>query len=204
MDRKIFITGIGTGIGKTISSAVLCEAWQADYWKPVQAGDLDATDRMKVAELISNEKTVAHPEQFLLKEPAAPYMASRKEGFEIQQEDFQFPSTSNKLLIEGAGGLFVPINPHYFFIDFIVDHQLPVVLVVSPYLGAINHTLLSLEALQKRSIPVKGLILNGNNEAAAFIADATKIPVLLELPQTENLNKNWVKQQAQKVNPLNF
>lgn len=131
----IFVTGIGTDVGKTVASAILCEALEADYWKPVQAGFDDGTDAMLLKSLITNKKTIVHPETYKLKLASSPHIAARKEGIEIELdkivEDYNKivnndkPSTENSklktenLIIEGAGGLMVPLNDNEFIIDLI-------------------------------------------------------------------------------------
>lgn len=159
---RLFVTGIGTEIGKTISSSILVEALQADYWKPVQAGELENSDTMRVEELISNGRTILHPERYSFFEPASPHYASALEGVQMKLEDFELPETDNHLIVEGAGGLLVPLNDKHLMIDLMAHLKLPVVLVSRHYLGSINHTLLSLEALQNRGIEVLGIIFNGD------------------------------------------
>ena len=158
----LFVTGIGTNIGKTIVSAVLVQHLQADYWKPVQAGDLHYTDSDQIRLLVSNEKTVVHPEQFLLKLAASPHKAARQEGVSISITDFILPQTANQLVIEGAGGLYVPLSDTLYIINLIEHFKAEAVLVVRNYLGCINHTLLSLHALKSREIPLKYVVFNGD------------------------------------------
>lgn len=160
-NKPLFVTGIGTYVGKSIASAVLCEQLKADYWKPVQSGDLDATDSQKVRELISNPQTRIHPEAFSFKLAASPHQSSKEEGVMIRAKDFKLPLTENKLIIEGAGGLFVPLSNDLLMIDLIRQFQAEVVLVIRSYLGCINHTLLSLHALKTLNLPLKHVILNG-------------------------------------------
>ena len=157
--RKIFITGIGTDVGKTIVSAIFTEAFKADYWKPIQCGlprDSDA-----IEDLISNIETETHPERFLFGNALSPHAAARSEKIEIKLSDFKLPSASNILVIEGAGGLMVPLNNKELVIDLINKFDAEVVLVVKNYLGNINHTLLSIEALKNRKIKIAGLVFNG-------------------------------------------
>ena len=158
----LFVTGIGTNIGKTIVSAVLVQHLEADYWKPVQAGDLHYTDSDQIRLLVSNETSIVHPEQFLLKLAASPHKAARQEGIEIAITDFVLPQTENQLVIEGAGGLYVPLSDSFYMIDLIEQFEAEAVLVVRNYLGCINHTLLSLHALKSRDIPLKHVAFNGS------------------------------------------
>ncbi|MCX2477613.1 dethiobiotin synthase [Pedobacter sp. MC2016-15] len=161
-NKPLFVTGIGTSVGKTIVSAVLCEQLKADYWKPVQSGDLDHSDSDQVRRLISNCRTIIHPETFRLNLAASPHQSARLEGIQINRDAFHLPVTDHQLLIEGAGGLFVPLASGFLMSDLITQLEAEVVLVVRDYLGCINHTLLSLHALATLQIPIRHLILNGN------------------------------------------
>jgi dethiobiotin synthetase len=165
--RKIFITGIGTGVGKTIVSAMVTEALQADYWKPIQTGYGDDRDSDTVKNLISNTKTIIHPEAFCLALPASPFAAAEKEGIEIEIKSIPFPQTENTLVIEGAGGLMVPINEHELMIDMMEAWDAEVIMVSQNYLGSINHTILSCMALAERGIKVLGIIYNGEDNLLA-------------------------------------
>lgn len=158
--KKIFVTGIGTDVGKTVVSAVLVEALKADYWKPVQTGSFFSSDTREVKRIVSNTKSVFHPETYSLKQPMSPHAAAELEGVEIQMDLLQLPNTTNHLIIEGAGGLMVPLNRKYFMIDLIQKFNAEVILVVKNYLGSINHTLLSIDALKQRGIKIMGIIIN--------------------------------------------
>lgn len=158
---KIFVTGIGTEVGKTIVSAIITEALQADYWKPIQAGDLDRSDSHKVKALLSNVKTVIHENSYALGTPASPHLAAELDGVTIDVKKIKEPKTENHLVIEGAGGLFVPLNDTATIADLIrEDYQ--VVIVSRHYLGSINHTLLTVEALRNRKANIAGIIFNGD------------------------------------------
>src|ERR1019366_802964 len=161
----IFITGIGTGIGKTIVSAALVEKLKADYWKPVQSGDLENSDTLIVKSLISNPISVFHPEAHRLSQPYSPHKSAAIDGITLMQEKFILPVTNNTLIVEGAGGLMVPLNNQFLMIDLIKQLKADVVLVSQNYLGSINHTLLSVYALKQYQIPVKGIIFNGIKDA---------------------------------------
>lgn len=158
--KRIFVTGIGTDIGKTVVSAVLVEALKADYWKPVQTGSFFSRDTTEVQRIISNTKSRFHPESYLLKQPMSPHAAAELEGVEIDVNKIQLPQTANHLVIEGAGGLMVPLNRKYFMIDLIQKFEAEVILVVKNYLGSINHTLLSIDALKSRGIHIMGIVIN--------------------------------------------
>ena len=173
--KRIFVTGIGTDIGKTVASAILVEALKADYWKPVQAGELQNTDTMKVKSLVSNNQSVFYPESFRLSKPMSPHAAAEYDNIEIKMNDIVPPQHTNTLIIEGAGGLMVPLNENFLMIDLIQQLKAEVILVSKNYLGSINHTLLTAEALKNRNILVKGIIFNGSsvNTTEKFICEYT-------------------------------
>jgi len=147
---KIFVTGISTDVGKTIASAIIVQSLQADYWKPIQAGDLENSDSHKINSYLSddNEKSVIHSNSYQLKTPASPHFAAAIDGIEIEIEKIIEPETINHLVIEGAGGVFVPLNQKDCVID-LIKKDYKVVVVSRHYLGSINHTLLTIEALQE-------------------------------------------------------
>lgn len=191
---KLFITGIDTEVGKTIVSAYFTSLLQADYWKPIQSGDLHYTDSMKIKELTPNN-TVIYPERYALKLAASPHQSAAAEHIDMKVADFELPYTSNNMIVEGAGGLFVPINESEYIIDLIAHLQLPVVLVSKNYLGCINHTLLSIEALQSRHITIDYFVFNGDfnphSKAAiqAFLSPHTQI---IDLPQLDTVTKESI------------
>lgn len=191
-----FVTAIGTDSGKTLVSAILCEALGADYWKPVQSGT--PRDAEVIARLISNKKTVIHPERFLLGSPVSPHAAARADGVQISLDDFVLPATANNLIVEGAGGCLVPLNDHDMMIDLIRKLKLETIVVCNLYLGSINHTLLTMEALASRNIIVKGLVFNGppNVESERIILLRTKMKCLLHIEQEKAVNKETVTHYA--------
>jgi dethiobiotin synthetase len=191
-----FVTAIDTDSGKTLVSAILCEALGADYWKPVQAGLPRDSDT--VQSLISNPITKIHPETYLLKTPASPHASAKIDGTQIILKDFILPNSKNHLIIEGAGGCLVPLNEAEFVIDLIQYLKAPVVLVADLYLGSINHTLLTIEALLKRKIPVHGIIFNGqeNIESERIIVKHSGLKVLLRISKEKIINKNVVQNYA--------
>jgi dethiobiotin synthetase len=194
-----FITGIDTDSGKTLTSAILCEALQADYWKPVQAGS--PTDSEVVRKLVTNQKTKVHPETFLLKMAASPHAAAKHQGISIKLTDFIVPDTTNTLVIEGAGGCLVPLNDNDLIIDLAEKFDSEVVLVADLYLGSINHTLLSFNELRRRKLNVKGIVFNGesNPESESIIIRHTGLRCLLEIRPEDNLNKDVVARYADKL-----
>lgn len=162
---KLFITGIGTDVGKTIASAIITQALEADYWKPVQAGDLDNSDSHKIQRYISNYKTVIHPNSYTLNTPASPHLAASIDGITIDIKKISEPKTKNHLVIEGAGGILVPLNDTDCIID-LIQPDYKVILVSRHYLGSINHTLLTFEALKSRNIKVAGILFSGDENQA--------------------------------------
>lgn len=198
-----FITGTGTDVGKTTVAAIVVEALQADYWKPVQSGGLDYTDTQRVKNLITNTKSRFFEEVYLLKQPLSPHAAARAEGIEIDFQKFIPPITENHLIIEGAGGLMVPLNDQHLMIDLIQKFNMQVIVVSKNYLGSINHTLLTLEVLQLKNIPVKGIIFNGVENAASesFIAQYSKVKVLGRVDYDDVISKAFIKRNADKLRP---
>ena len=162
---KIFITGIGTDVGKTIASAIVVEALETDYWKPIQAGDIDNSDSYKIQRYISNDKTVIHNNSYKLNTPASPHYAAEVDGTKIELAKIIEPKTDNHLVIEGAGGILVPLNDSDCIID-LIQKDYKVIVVSRHYLGSINHTLLTIEALKSRKISVAGIIFSGDENKA--------------------------------------
>ncbi|MXV36776.1 MULTISPECIES: dethiobiotin synthase [unclassified Saccharibacter] len=160
--RGVFVTGTDTGIGKTLASALLTHAWGATYWKPLQTGLAEeAGDTATVRHLASLPPQRIIPPAYALQAPLAPEAAARQEGITLAPETLTLPNIEAPLVVEGAGGLMVPITSSMMMIDLIAQLGLPVVLVTRSGLGTLNHSLLSLEALYRRSIPVLGFISNG-------------------------------------------
>jgi len=192
--EKIFVTGIGTGVGKTVVSAILVEKLKADYWKPVQSGDLDKSDTLAVQSLVSNSITRFHPEAYRLTQPFSPHKSADLDGIIIDSDKIVAPETSNTLIIEGAGGLMVPLNDQFLMIDLIKKLEAEVLLVSQNYLGSINHTLLSILMLKQYDIPVKGLIFNGPKEPYTedFILDYTGIRLLGHISALDKIDKQSV------------
>jgi len=194
-----FITGIGTDVGKTVVSAILVEALGADYWKPVQCGL--PRDTEVVAGLVSNKNSVFHQERHLLKEPASPHQAASLQGVEISLNDFMVPGTNHDLVIEGAGGIMVPLNQEEFMLDLIEKLADKVVLVSSLYLGSINHSLLSIEVLKARGIDISGIIFNGpsNPHSQRIIQSYSGSKCLLHLEPANNIDSQIIKKWAQAL-----
>ncbi len=196
MSFKFFITGISTDVGKTIVSAIIAEALHANYWKPVQAGDLTNSDSIKVKELTNSVKVL--PEKFLLSTPQSPHAAAKFDGLELPNT-LELPSFDGNLIIEGAGGLLVPVNEKGITIaDWAKEWNLPVIIVSRHYLGSINHTLLTIEVLRNRNIAIFGIIFVGdeNKETESIIA-ATQVPIIARIPLVETISKEFILAQAE-------
>ncbi len=198
--KQIFVTGIGTEVGKTVISAILVRALQADYWKPVQAGDLARTDTDKVKHWSGLKENTFFPETYRLLHPMSPHAAADKEGILINRNDFQMPETNRTLIVEGAGGLYVPLNQQDTILDLIQDFHIPVVLVSRHYLGSINHTLLSIAALKERNIPIAALVFNGDPNPATeqIIVQMSGIERLLHVGELPEITPEAVTEQAEK------
>ncbi|PWS29046.1 dethiobiotin synthase [Pedobacter yonginense] len=191
---KYFITGIGTGIGKTLISAILTEKLKADYWKPIQSGDLEMSDSLTIANLISNKQTTIHPESYRLTQPLSPHLSAKLDGIQIDLNQINIPQTENNLIIEGAGGLMVPLNEKELIVDLIKKLNVEVILISQNYLGSINHTLLSINLLNQHGIKIKGIIFNGdeNLETERFILNYSKIKKLGYIPSLLNIDKSQI------------
>ena len=199
---KYFITGIGTDVGKTLVSAILTEALQANYWKPVQCGIEGGTDRETISSLITNNKTVCYTEGYCFTEPASPHLAAGLANEKIRLEHLHLPELNNRLVIEGAGGLLVPLNDTNYVVDLAKEFEAEIILVCRNYLGCINHSLLSIDYLIRNEFAIKGLVLNGNFDKAvkSAIINYTEIPVIAEIPDMTVVSKDSVLSQAQKIN----
>ena len=178
LTKPLFVTGIGTGVGKTYVSAHLVETLKADYWKPIQSGDLDYSDTIKVRSMVKNPISVFHPEAYRLTQPFSPHKSAELDGIMIDPKKIVLPQTQNQLIIEGAGGLMVPLNDDFFMIDLIKQLQVEVVLVVMNYLGSINHTLLSIKVLKLYNLPINRVVFNGIKEAFSEDLIRKKYPEL--------------------------
>jgi dethiobiotin synthetase len=193
---KLFITGIGTDVGKTVASAIT-QALEADYWKPIQAGDLDHSDTDKVKALVSNKKSQFHPNAYALNTPASPHYAASLDGIVLDIKKIQEPITANHLVIEGAGGILVPLNDTDSIID-LIQKDYKVVVVSRHYLGSINHTLLTFEALKNRNIAVAGIIFSGDENQAteSIILKKTKVNCIGRIDNEPYFDQNVVQYYA--------
>lgn len=197
MQQSIALAGTHTDIGKTITAAVLATALDADYWKPVQAGALDQTDTMTVRSL-TPDHIITHPEAMRLQMAASPHLAAASEGVSIDHTKFAWPQTDNTLLVETAGGLLSPMSDHTTMADFISHYGMPAFLVTRHYLGSINHTLLCIEVMKQRGIPLLGLIISGDphEPSEGFIRNYTGVDKMLYVPQLAQVSKESVRSAA--------
>ena len=196
---KLFITGIGTDVGKTVASAIVTEALEADYWKPIQAGDLDASDTHKVKSRISNKKSQFHTNAYALNTPASPHYAASIDGVVIDLKNIKEPKTDNHLVIEGAGGVLVPLNDTNCVI-YLIQQDYKVIVVSRHYLGSINHTLLTFEALKSRGIVVAGIIFSGDENQATeeIIVKKTGIKFIGRIDNEPYFDENVIRYYADK------
>ena len=195
---KLFITGISTDVGKTIASAIIVEALQADYWKPIQAGDLEHSDTHKVQSLVSNTQSHFHSNSYALQTPASPHLAAAIDGITITMNEIQEPKTNNHLVVEGAGGILVPLNETKSVVD-LIQPDYKVIVVSRHYLGSINHTLLTIEALQNRKIQVAGIIFSGdeNTSSESIILSRTAVPLIGRIAQEPYFDTNVISEYAE-------
>lgn len=200
--KRIFVTGIDTNIGKTIVSAILTEALQADYWKPIQAGNLDNSDTDTVRGLISNSKSVLHPEAYRLTQPLSAHAAAAVDGVTIDMDAIRrsLPTSGDRdLIIEGAGGVMSPVNDSFVVMDLIMNLDAEAVIVSKHYLGSINHTLLTIDAMKRKGIRIVGLFFNGKpvQTSVDFILRYSGIKALGYIDEEDDLDREVVRRYAQ-------
>ena len=197
--RSLVVAGIGTDVGKTVVSAVLCQSLKADYWKPVVSGTSEGKVDDEIIHELLGEKTRVHPCGYRLSEPLSPHIAARIDGAEIDSANLSVPETSNRLVIELAGGVLVPLNDSQTNLDLLQQWQAPVVVVSRHYLGSINHTLLTLNVLQSKKLNVAGIVFVGEElpDTEAVITRLANVPTLGTLPMVDKVNSEAIIQLAQ-------
>ena len=195
--NKIFITGIGTDVGKTIASAIVVEALEADYWKPIQAGELEYSDSHKIKELISNDRSRIFESRYALNTPMSPHAAAAIDGITIELDKITIPDTTNNIVIEGAGGLLVPINNNETILD-IIEKDYKIIVVSRHYLGSINHTLLTIEALKQYGFGIAGIIFSGkeNKTTESILQSLSEVNIIGRIDEEEFFNKEVIKRYA--------
>lgn len=198
MSKRIFVTGISTDVGKTLAAAIISEALEADYWKPVQSGDLEYSDTHKVKALVSNPRTRFHPNSYALKVPISPHASAAIDGITIESERIVEPETDNTLVIEGAGGLLVPLNDHATILD-IMKPDYKVVVVSRHYLGSINHTLLTIHFLKQKGFDIS-IIFSGKKHPTTeqIIQEMTGVPVIGRINEEKEFTKEIIRGYAGK------
>lgn len=181
---RFAIAGIGTGVGKTLVAALFVERLGAAYWKPIQAGGLAHTDTDEVRRLVTNGRARFLPEAYRLKAAMSPHAAADREGLTLERSRLQIPEAEGPLVVEPAGGVRVPMADDLLNTDLMEDWSLPVVVVANYYLGSINHTLLTVEALKARGLPLAGIVFSGepNPDSRSVILEVTGLECLLDLP----------------------
>lgn len=196
---KLFITGIGTDVGKTVASAICVQALEADYWKPIQAGDLDNSDSHKIKSRISNNKSQIFENAYALHTPASPHYAAQLDSVTIDLKKIKEPETKNHLVVEGAGGIFVPLNDTDCIID-LIQSDYKVIVVSRHYLGSINHTLLTIEALKNRKLEIAGIIFSGDENKATedIILSKTGVKMIGRIDNEPYFDENVVHYYADK------
>jgi len=196
--KKYFITGKTTEVGKTIAAAIVTEALEADYWKPIQAGDLEHSDTYKIKQFVSNKKSVFHENAFALNTPMSPHAAAEIDGITINLKDIIAPKTENHLVIEGAGGLLVPLNDNDTILD-LIQPDYKVIVVSRHYLGSINHTLLTVNFLKEKGFDVS-LIFSGNEHKSTenIIQKMTNITVIGRIDEEPYFDENVIAEYAEK------
>ncbi|MEZ5876023.1 MAG: dethiobiotin synthase [Hyphomicrobiales bacterium] len=193
--QGFFVTGTDTDVGKTLVSAWLLTQLDASYWKPIQAGMDPSTDASAVQRIAELPPERILPEAYLLPEPLAPHEAARRAGITLDMDKLEAPQHEGLLIVEGAGGLMVPINDDAYMIDLAADLDLPIILVTRSTLGTINHTLLSIEAIRRRGLPLAGVVITGpetpHNRAA--IERYGQIEVIAEIPWLDTIDRSTLK-----------
>ena len=197
-NQGLIVCGTDTNIGKTVISSLLVQGLHATYWKPIQSGLEDGSDTSRVREILNLPEERCLPEAYKLNAAVSPHWAAEKENILISPDRLKIPVINNLLLIETAGGLMVPINRNLLQIDQIKYWGFPIVLVARSGLGTLNHTLLSLEALKSRGIPILGIFLNGviHKDNPKTLEQFGDIPIIAQIPpfkelSSSELSKAW-------------
>ena len=196
---RIFVTSIDTNVGKTVCSSILCAGLGYDYWKPVQCGDLDFSDSMKVKSY--SPLTKIHKERFQLKAPMSPHEAAKLENMDISLNDFTLPR-SEEIIIEGAGGVMVPLNyKGNMIVELASMFEAKVIIVFKNYLGSINHTLLTIDKVKSAGLDILGLLVVGDEVTSSenIIEDTTQTNIIARIPVVDHINQTWVKEQGLNV-----
>ena len=198
MSNRILLAGTGTNVGKTVVSSILVEAMGWDYWKPISAGPTAEGDTQQVREYITRSDITIHEPAYDLQHPQSPHAAARLVGLELTENEIIPPSSAKTMLMEMAGGALVPINGQQLLLNILAPYTAGAIIVSRHVLGSINHTLLTVEALRSRNIPIYGLIFNGKSlpYSEEFLLDYTKLPCIGHLDEEPHINSEVVQRYA--------
>jgi len=191
----LFVTGTDTGIGKTVLSALLVAALDLDYWKPIQTGASEVTDRQTVIMCAGIPAERTHPEQYIFDPPVSPHLAAELKGVEIEIERIRRPLTSRRLVIEGAGGVLTPVSDDEFMLDLMRHIGVPVIVAARSALGTINHTLLTVAAIRNAALDLRGVVMIGkeNKDNHRSIERYGRVPVIGSIPWLDNINRGALR-----------
>ncbi len=191
MIRDLFVTGTDTGAGKTVLSALLVAALDRRYWKPIQTGASEGTDRAAVMKFADVPAECIHPEAFIFDSPVSPHIAAEQQGIRIDIKTIRRPKDSTPIVIEGAGGVLVPINDHDLMIDLIRQLEVPVIVAARTTLGTINHTLLTVSALRDAGAKLTGVVMVGkdNPDNRKSVERYGNVPVIGTIPWLETIDR---------------
>lgn len=197
--KQYFVTGISTDIGKTVVSAVLCRRLNAAYYKPIQAGNLENLESDFIKNLVPG--ITIFETKYKLNNPLSPHLAAKLDNVRIDIENITLPNFKESLIVEGAGGILVPLNDEYTILDLIKKLKLPVIVIVKHYLGSINHSLLTCEVLKQSGVEIAGIIFNGesNEESEKIILKRTQIPCIGRVPELEKLNQEAIEEASKQL-----
>jgi dethiobiotin synthetase len=200
------VAGIGTDVGKTIVSAILTLLLKGDYWKPVQCGDEENSDFSIIKKWLGETDHSIHSPAYSLKAPLSPHHAARLEDISIRIDAIAVPQTSRPLIIEGVGGILVPLTKKNLTIDLFQSWNCQWVIVSKHYLGSINHTLLTIQTLKQRHIPILGVIFNGepNFDSESAILEISQVPLLGRLLPEPHFNKKTLQRYVKQWQPRFF
>ncbi len=201
---KMMVAGIGTDVGKTIVSAILTILLNGDYWKPIQCGAEENSDTATMKTWLDTTGHTIHPPAYSLKAPLSPHHAARLEKVSINLSAITLPQTTRPLIIEGVGGIFVPLTPKILSIDLFKSWDCQWIIVSKHYLGSINHTLLTIDALKNFCLPIFGIFFNGesNHESESVILEISQLPFLGRLLPEANLNLQTIQRYVKQWEPL--
>ncbi len=201
MSKIFFVTGISTEVGKTVAAAIVTKSLEADYWKPIQSGDLDNSDTHKIKKLIASKNINFHHNAYALKTPMSPHAAAEIDDVRIELDQIKVPETNKDLVIEGAGGLLVPLNDQDTILD-LIKSDYKVILVSRHYLGSINHTLMSVEVLKNRGIENIGIIFSGDEHPTteSIIQKMAGVNILGRIEEEPYFDEMVINEYAEKFN----